>query len=428
VNHGGMKAGVLEKVRNSAYLQAFTNRRMAVMILLGFASGLPLPLTAGTLQAWLTVAGIDIKTIGIFSLVGLPYTLKFLWSPFMDRFVPPWLGRRRGWIVSTQFLLLLGIAAMPLTSPASMPLVLAFIALGVAFFSASQDIVIDAYRTDVLPEHERGIGVAVFIFGYRIAMLVGGALALILSDRIGWQKTYLFMALFMIFGMLGAFVGREPDHHIVPPRTMQEAVWGPLKDFFSRKAAVVIILFIILYKLGDAYAGALSTAFLIRGVNFTPTDVGTINKGMGLIATIVGALFGGTLMVKMGLFRSLWYFGILQMVSNLSFMVLAIIGKSYPAMIVAVAFENLAGGMGSTAFVAFVMALCNKRFSATQFALLSSLAVLGRVVISPTSGYIVTYVGWASFFFFTTLAAVPGLLLVLYLKREITALDSQGTT
>jgi PAT family beta-lactamase induction signal transducer AmpG len=428
VNRSGVKEGVLQKVKGSAYLQAFTNRRMAVMVLLGFASGLPLPLTAGTLQAWLTVAGIDIKTIGIFSLVGLPYTLKFLWSPFMDRFVPPWLGRRRGWIVSTQFLLLLGIAAMPLTSPVSMPLVLASIALGVAFFSASQDIVIDAYRTDVLPEHERGIGVAVFIFGYRIAMLVGGALALILSDRIGWQKTYLFMALFMIFGMLGAFVGREPDHHIVPPRTMQEAVWGPLKDFFSRKAAVVIILFIILYKLGDAYAGALSTAFLIRGVNFTPTDVGTINKGMGLIATIVGALFGGTLMVKMGLFRSLWYFGILQMVSNLSFMVLAIIGKSYPAMIVAVAFENLAGGMGSTAFVAFVMALCNKRFSATQFALLSSLAVLGRVVISPTSGYIVTYVGWASFFFFTTLAAVPGLLLVLYLKPEITALESQGTT
>lgn len=428
MNRSGVKEGVLQKVKGSAYLQAFTNRRMAVMVLLGFASGLPLPLTAGTLQAWLTVAGIDIKTIGIFSLVGLPYTLKFLWSPFMDRFVPPWLGRRRGWIVSTQFLLLLGIAAMPLTSPVSMPLVLASIALGVAFFSASQDIVIDAYRTDVLPEHERGIGVAVFIFGYRIAMLVGGALALILSDRIGWQKTYLFMALFMIFGMLGAFVGREPDHHIVPPRTMQEAVWGPLKDFFSRKAAVVIILFIILYKLGDAYAGALSTAFLIRGVNFTPTDVGTINKGMGLIATIVGALFGGTLMVKMGLFRSLWYFGILQMVSNLSFMVLAIIGKSYPAMIVAVAFENLAGGMGSTAFVAFVMALCNKRFSATQFALLSSLAVLGRVVISPTSGYIVTYVGWASFFFFTTLAAVPGLFLVLYLKPEITALDSRGTT
>lgn len=424
MNDPNVKAGVLLKIRESTYIQAFTNRRMIVMLLLGFASGLPLPLTAGTLQAWLTVAGINIKTIGIFSLVGLPYTLKFLWSPFMDRFVPPWLGRRRGWIVSMQALLLLGIAVMALTSPEKMPLSLAVIALGVAFFSASQDIVVDAYRTDVLAEKERGVGVAIFIFGYRIAMLVAGAVALIMSDRIGWQKTYFFMALFMIFGMLGTFVGREPDNHIVPPRTMQEAVWGPLKDFFSRKSALIIVLFIILYKLGDAYAGALTTAFLIRGVNFTPTDVGTINKGMGLIATIVGALFGGTLMIKMGLFRSLWYFGILQMVSNLSFMVLAIIGKSYPAMIVAVAFENLAGGMGSTAFVAFVMALCNKRFSATQFALLSSLAVLGRVVISPTSGYIVSYVGWASFFLFTTVTALPGLILLLYLKKEINLIDA----
>lgn len=410
-------------LKGSPYLQAFTNRRMAIMVLLGFGSGLPLPLTAGTLQAWLTTAGIDIKTIGLFSLVGVPYTLKFLWSPFMDRFVPPWLGRRRGWIISVQVLLLMGIAVMALSSPANMPLALAVIALVVAFFSASQDIVIDAYRTDVLPDKERGLGVAVFIFGYRIAMLVGGALALIMSDRIGWRNTYFFMALFMIFGMLGAFAGREPDNKIVPPRTMQEAVWGPLKDFFTRRSALIIILFIILYKLGDAYAGALSTAFLIRGVNFTPTDVGTINKGMGLVATIVGALFGGTLMVKMGLFRSLWYFGILQMVSNLSFMALALIGKSYPAMIIAVAFENLSSGMGSTAFVAFVMALCNKRFSATQFALLSSLAVLGRVVISPTSGYIVSYIGWANFFFFTTVAALPGLLLVLYLKRDIVALD-----
>ena len=414
-------------LKGSPYLQAFTNRRMAIMVLLGFGSGLPLPLTAGTLQAWLTTAGIDIKTIGLFSLVGLPYTLKFLWSPFMDRFVPPWLGRRRGWIVSVQILLLIGIAVMALSSPENMPLALAVIALVVAFFSASQDIVIDAYRTDVLPDKGRGLGVAVFIFGYRIAMLVGGALALIMSDRIGWRNTYFFMALFMILGMLGAFAGREPDNKIVPPRTMQEAVWGPLKDFFTRRSALIIIIFIILYKLGDAYAGALSTAFLIRGVNFTPTDVGTINKGMGLVATIVGALFGGTLMVKMGLFRSLWYFGILQMVSNLSFMALALIEKSYPAMIIAVAFENLSSGMGSTAFVAFVMALCNKRFSATQFALLSSLAVLGRVVISPTSGYIVSYIGWANFFFFTTVAALPGLLLVLYLKTDIVALDEGKT-
>jgi PAT family beta-lactamase induction signal transducer AmpG len=416
-------AGVLTKIKNSPYVQAFASYRMIIMVVLGFASGLPLPLTSGTLQAWLTTAGIDIKMIGIFSIVGLPYTLKFLWSPFMDRFVPPFLGRRRGWIICTQVALLAGITVMALMSPENMPLALGIIALCVAFFSASQDIVVDAYRTDVLPAHERGTGVAVFIFGYRIAFLVAGAIALMMADRVGWQKTYIFMACLMILGMLGSFAGREPDGTIVPPRSMSEAVWGPLRDFFSRKSAIVILLFIILYKLGDAYAGALTTAFLIRGVHFTLSELAIINKLIGIVATIVGALFGGALMVKMGLFRSLWYFGILQTVSNLSFMVLAIVGKSYAAAIVAVAFENIAGGMGSTAFVAFVMALCNKRFTATQFALLSSLAVLGRVVISPTSGYIVTYVGWAVFFMFTTIAAIPGLVLLLYLKNEIILLD-----
>ena len=420
-------AGVLTKIKNSPYVQAFASYRMIIMVVLGFASGMPLPLTSGTLQAWLTTAGIDIKMIGIFSIVGLPYTLKFFWSPFMDRFVPPFLGRRRGWIVCTQVFLLAGIAAMALTSPAKMPLALGTIALCVAFFSASQDIVVDAYRTDVLPATERGTGVAVFIFGYRIAFLVAGALALMMADRIGWQKTYLFMACLMIPGMLGSLAGHEPDGKIVPPRSMREAVWGPLKDFFSRRSAIIILLFIILYKLGDAYAGALTTAFLIRGVHFTLSELAIINKLIGIVATIVGALFGGALMVKMGLFRSLWWFGILQTVSNLSFMVLAIIGKSYTAAVVAVAFENITGGMGSTAFVAFVMALCNKRFTATQFALLSSLAVLGRVVISPTSGYIVTYVGWAVFFLFTVIAALPGWALLLYLKKEIVLLDKNAS-
>ena len=424
VSQGG---GVLKKIKNSPYVQAFASYRMVIMVVLGFASGLPLPLTSGTLQAWLTTAGVDIKMIGIFSIVGLPYTLKFLWSPFMDRFVPPFLGRRRGWIVCTQVALLAGIAVMALTSPESMPLALGIIALCVAFFSASQDIVVDAYRTDVLPANERGTGVAVFIFGYRIAFLVAGALALMMADRVGWQKTYIFMACLMILGMLGSFAGREPDGKIVPPKNMGEAVWGPLKDFFSRKSAVVLLLFIILYKLGDAYAGALTTAFLIRGVHFTLSELAIINKLIGIVATIVGALFGGTLMVKMGLFRSLWWFGILQTLSNFSFMVLAVIGKSYTAAIVAVAFENVTGGMGSTAFVAFVMALCNKRFTATQFALLSSLAVLGRVVISPTSGYIVTYVGWAVFFLFTVIAALPGLALLLYLKKDILSLDTDAS-
>jgi len=420
-------AGVLAKIKNSPYVQAFASHRMIIMVILGFASGLPLPLTSGTLQAWLTTAGIDIKMIGIFSVVGLPYTLKFLWSPFMDRFVPPFLGRRRGWIVCTQIFLLAGIAVMALVSPANMPLALGIIALCVAFFSASQDIVVDAYRTDVLPSHERGTGVAVFIFGYRIAFLVAGALALMLADRIGWPKTYFFMACLMIVGMLGSFAGHEPDGKVIPPKSMSEAVWGPLKDFFSRKSAVVILLFIVLYKLGDAYAGALTTAFLIRGVHFSLSELAIINKLIGIIATIVGALFGGTMMVKMGLFRSLWYFGILQTVSNLSFMALAIIGKSYTAAAVAIAFENITGGMGSTAFIAFVMALCNKRFTATQFALLSSLAVLGRVVISPTSGYIVAYVGWAVFFLFTVIAALPGLILLLYLKKDIILLDKNAS-
>ncbi len=393
------------------------------MVLLGFSSGLPLPLTGGTLQAWLTTSGVDIKTIGIFSLVGLPYTIKFLWSPFMDRFVPPWLGRRRGWIVPLQLLLLTGIALMALGSPQKMPLALAVIALIVAFISASQDIVVDAYRTDILPDVERGFGAATFVFGYRIAMLVAGALALIMSDRIGWQHTYFLMAIFMIIGVCGTFMGREPDHKVVPPKTMEEAIWGPLKDFFSRKSALLFVLLIILYKLGDAYAGSLTTPFLIRGVHFTPTDVGTINKGLGLIATIAGALFGGTIMVKLGLFRSLMVFGIFQMISNLSFMVLAWIGKSYPAMITAVAFENVSGGMGTAAFTALLMALCDKRFSATQFALLSSLSALGRVFISPTSGFLQVAVGWPVFFFITTLIALPGLALLWRLRNDINSIN-----
>ena len=389
------------------------------MALLGFSSGLPLPLTSGTLQAWLTVIGVDLRTIGIFSLVGIPYTIKFLWSPFMDRYVPPWLGRRRGWVLLTQLVLMVCIGIMGIISPQHAPLMLAALALIVAFTSASQDIVVDAYRTDILPGIERGIGVAVFLTGYRIAMLIAGALALILSEHIGWQSTYLLMAGLMMIGIIGTFAGQEPDSGISPPKSLEEAIWGPLKDFFSRPLALIFMLLIILYKLGDAYAGTLTTAFLLRGVGFSPTEVGTINKGMGLIATIIGALFGGTIMIKLGLFRSLMAFGILQMVSNLSFMVLAWTGKNYIMMIFAIAFENLSGGMGSAAFVALIMALCNKRYSATQFALLSSIAALGRVFISPSAGYVVVFTGWAVFFFFTTLTALPGLLLLWHLRGEI---------
>ncbi|MCL4537314.1 MAG: MFS transporter [Nitrospirae bacterium] len=404
------------------YLQVFTSRRIATVTLLGFASGLPLALTSGTLQAWMAVDGVDIKTIGIFALVGLPYTVKFLWSPMMDRFVPPLLGRRRGWMIITQIALILGIAAMAFNSPKQAPLLIAAFALTVAFSSASQDIVVDAYRTDVLREKERGAGAAVFVMGYRIAMLVSGALALILSDNIGWHNTYLLMAGLMAIGVISAFFGPEPEQKIIPPKSLQEAIWGPLKDYFSRRSAVMLLLLIILYKLGDAYAGSLTTAFLIKGVGFTPTDVGTINKGLGLVSLIVGAMFGGALMARLGLFRSLLLFGVLQAVSNLSFMVLAWLGKNYGMLIFAVAFENLSGGMGTASFVALLMTMCNSRYSATQYALLSSLAALGRIFIAPTSGFIVASMGWASFFFITALAALPGLWLLWRMRDAISDL------
>jgi PAT family beta-lactamase induction signal transducer AmpG len=408
-----------EQKNRLSYLKIFTTKRMAAMLILGFASGLPLPLTGGTLQAWITIAGVDLKTIGMFSLVGVPYTVKFLWSPFMDRYVPTWLGRRRGWILPTQLVLICSIAVMGFMRPEYAPVTLGILAMVVAFTSASQDIVIDAYRTDVLLEKERGIGAATFVLGYRIAMLFAGALALILSDHIGWQNTYLIMSAIMIVGVLGTLVGPEPAGSIVAPKTLKEAVWGPLQDFVSRPFALSMLLLIVLYKLGDAYAGTMTTTFLLRGAGFTATEVGTINKGMGLIATIAGAMFGGTLMVKLGLFRSLMLFGLLQMVSNLSFMVLAWLGKNYGVMIFAVAFENLCGGMGTSAFVALLMALCNKKYSATQFALLSSLSALGRVLISPSSGYVIDITGWAVFFFITTLAALPGLWLLWWMRGEV---------
>lgn len=389
------------------------------MSLVGFSAGLPLALTSSTLQAWMTTTGIDLRTIGIFSLVGLPYTLKFLWSPLMDRFTLPFFGRRRGWMLLTQLVLMLAIGLMAGSSPATALTLLAFLALVVAFGSASQDIVIDAYRTDVLEDVERGAGAAVYVAGYRVAMLVSGGLALILSDRIGFRDTYILMASLMAVGVIGSVFGPEPRRRTPAPNSLKEAVWGPLSDFFSRRKATAILVLIVMYKLGDAYAGSLTTAFLMRGVGFSLTEIGTVYKVLTIVSTVIGAALGGSLMVRLGLYGSLLIFGILQAVSNLSFMVLAWSGKSYPIMVWAVAFENLSGGMGTAAFVSLLMSLCNQRYSATQFALLSSLAVLGRVCVTPTSGFLVAWLGWAPFFFVTTLSAFPGLLMLVYLRKEV---------
>ena len=404
-------------------MDSILNRRVATILFLGFSSGLPLALSGGTLQAWLTVEGVDIKTIGLFTLVGLPYTLKFLWSPLLDRFAFPLFGRRRGWILVFQALLLILIFAMSMVSPSKAPWMLAFLAFGLAFASSSQDIVVDAYRAEVLREKERGLGAAVSVTGYRVAMLISGALALILSGILGWQATYMIMAGLMLVGMTATWFGPEPEDPGTPPKTLQEAVSGPLLEFFSRKGAWAMLALIVLYKLGDAFAGSLTTSFLIRGVGFSVGEVGAINKGMGLAATIVGALFGGALMARLGLFRSLFLFGILQAVSNLSFMVLAMLGKSYPMLVFTIGFENLAGGMGTAAFVAFLMALCNHNFTATQFALLSALASLGRVFVGPTSGVLVDEFGWLIFFLVTFLAALPGLVLLWKMRENVQTLE-----
>ncbi|MEK7944341.1 muropeptide transporter [Pigmentiphaga sp. YJ18] len=403
----------------------YTNRRVAPLLALGFASGLPLALTSGTLQAWATVDGVSLQAIGFLTLVGSAYTLKFLWAPLMDRYTPPLLGRRRGWMVVTQLLLALAIMAMGLLSPSNALLPLALIAVFVAFCSSSQDIAFDAYRTDVLRKEERGAGAAVSVLGYRLAMLVSGGLALVIADSwLGWGNMYMLMGGLMGLAVLATLWAPEPETPAAAPRTLTEAVTGPLVEFFRRPGAIVLLVLIVLYKLGDAFAGSLSTAFLIRGAGFSATEVGTINKVLGLGATIIGALAGGSLLAKLGLFRSLMLFGLLQAVSNLGFWLLAISPKSILLMAAAVGIENLCGGMGTAAFVALLMGLCDHRFSATQFALLSALSAVGRTYLAgPLAPPMVENYGWPTFFLVTVVIALPGMALLWWRRADVRALD-----
>ncbi|MDU7388786.1 muropeptide MFS transporter AmpG [Atlantibacter hermannii] len=402
------------------YLRIFQQPKSAILLMLGFASGLPLALTSGTLQAWMTVENIDLKTIGFFSLVGQAYVFKFLWSPAMDRFTPPLLGRRRGWLLITQVLLLIAIAAMGFLEPSTQLRWMAALAVIIAFCSASQDIVFDAWKTDVLPPEERGTGAAISVLGYRLAMLVSGGLALWLAARwLGWQATYWLMAALLIPCIIATWLAPEPSDAIPVPKTLQQAVVAPLRDFFGRNNAWLILLLIVLYKLGDAFAMSLTTTFLIRGVGFNAGEVGMVNKSLGLFATIVGALYGGVLMQRLTLFRALLIFGILQGVSNAGYWLLSITDKHMVTMASAVFFENLCGGMGTTAFVALLMTLCNKSFSATQFALLSALSAVGRVYVGPVAGWFVEAHGWANFYLFSVFAAVPGIVLLLVCRKTL---------
>jgi len=404
---------------NPAYREVLRSPRLAAILVLGFSSGLPLALTGGTLQAWMTVAGLDVKTIAWFSWIGLPYALKFLWSPFMDRFAPPWLGRRRGWMLVTQAGLMLGLVAMAVSPPEGSLWILGCAALWVAFASASQDIVIDAYRTDILKQEERGMGAALTVFGYRLAILCSGALALILADQIGWQNTYFLMAGLMLVGMVTALASPEPESPAQVPSTLAEAVLRPLRDLLGRPGAATLLALVVLYKLGDALAESLGTTFLIRGVGFSPTDVGLVNKGLGLGALLVGALTGGVLLARLSLYRALLVFGAVQAVSTLAFAWLAMEGKSYPLLFFAVGFEKFASGLGTSAFIALLMALCNHAYSATQYALLSAVASLGRIMVGPLAGDLVARLGWDGFFVLTFFAALPGLALVWSKRGEI---------
>lgn len=505
--------------------------RFFIVLILGFASGLPLALTGQSLQAWLSVEKIDISTIGFFSLVGLPYTFKFLWAPLMDRFELPFLGRRRGWLVLSQAALAGALVLMSMFSPTENTQVFALLAVLVAFLAASQDIVIDAYRTDILDPSERGLGSSLSVFGFRLAMIVSGGIAFIWADPVNgngwdWPKIYVVMAGLMLtasvisllllpsipknltaptsnakndlLGFLALVVVviigyqfttrlatpfSESILSVIFPVTADGAAnpnlkkWADmlsllmgigftvplgwwtskkakfetlnisLANYFSMKGAASFLGLIILYKLGDAFAGSLMTSFLITGAGFAQAEIGVVNKVLGMWLTIGGAILGGTLMIKMGLYRSLFAFGFLQLISNLGFWLVAILGRnswgSFPLpafdfvivtlkeatnvdwlLLFAVGIENVTGGMGTAAFVAFLMALCNQKFTATQYALLSAFAAVGRVWVGPLAGVLTASIGWPYFFLFSTVMAIPGLFMLYKLRDIIKALDA----
>lgn len=388
----------------------YGNRRILILLGLGFSSGLPLALTAGTLQAWLVTENVDLSTIGFFSLVGLPYALKVFWAPLMDRFTPPWLGRRRGWIITTQILLVISILGLGHSSPASFPMFVAVAAMVTAFFSASQDIAADAYRADVLRENELGPGAANHVMGYRIAMFFSGPLALILSEQMSWRSVYMLMAGIMLVNVVSTIAAPEPEIRVVPPRDMKEAVWGPIKEYFKRSGAVEVLAFLILYRLGVELASAMTTPFLLK-IGFSRAAVGTY-KIFGLVSTIAGTMVGGIIICRVGINRSLWIFGFLQSLANLSFTGLALIGKSYPAMLAADGIENIASGMGTAAYTAFMISLCDKRYTVTQYALVTSIMAAARVSAGVPTGELADLLGWPCYFGLAALAGIPGLLLL----------------
>ncbi|MFZ5570947.1 MAG: AmpG family muropeptide MFS transporter [Thermodesulfobacteriota bacterium] len=394
-------------------LQVMISRRMAVAFMMGFCCGLPLLLTIGVLQAWMQAGGVDLTWIGMITLVQLPYSWKFLWAPFLDRFAIPKLGRRRGWLLIAQLGLMAAIVALGCSDPVR-SLWLTVIAAGLtAFFSATQDIVVDAYRREDLADEELGLGSSVYIYGYRMGMLLASGGGLILSDHVSFPTVYFIMAGCLLPGVAVTLLTPEPETASGSPRTLRAAVVDPLGEYFSRPNALWILGFIFLFKIGDTMAAAIATPFYLD-IGFTRTQIGAVVKVFGTGATLAGALLGGVALLRFGIHRCLVVFGLFQALSTACFAVLAQTGAAViPILAAVIGFENLSSGMGTAAYTAFMASITNKRFTATQYALLSSLMGLPRVVASAPTGWIAKQMGWGAFFIGCAVIAAPGLLMLL---------------
>jgi PAT family beta-lactamase induction signal transducer AmpG len=385
---------------------------MFVALIMGYASGLPLELTGFVLKTWMREEGGDLAIIGLYSLVGLPYTLKFLQAPILDRFTILKLGRRRGWMLIFQLSLMLSIFNLGTNNPVEAPWLVAFCACFVTFFSASQDIVIDAYRREDLSDRELGLGSSLYIAGYRAGMLLAAGGGLILADHMPFSLVYTLLSFCLIPGLLTTLLTPEPPTPFGKPESLKEAIVNPFVEYFTRPNAISILAFILLYKIGDTMAGAMTAPFYVD-VGFTKTEVGALVKLVGFWAILGGSFIGGLLMLKLGINRSLWIFGVLQAASTAGFALLSEAGANLTLLGFVIGFENLSAGMGTAAYAAFMASITNKRFTATQYALLTSLMGIPRVLASSVTGFIANFAGWTGFFIFCTLIAAPGMLLLL---------------
>jgi PAT family beta-lactamase induction signal transducer AmpG len=419
-------------------LAVYWDRRMLVILVLGFSSGLPFLLTGATLAIRMTQAGIDIAAVGLFALVGLPYNLKFLWSPVVDHVRLPWLsrrlGRRRAWAAAIQLLLMAAVVWLGSVDPAASVASLAAAALVVAFLSASQDIVIDAYRIESLYDDEQGAGSAMTQMGYRFGLLAAGAGALYLADAVDWTWAYAVEAALVLAGLAAILFGPEPVRGKreeearaarPPPRWLKHAVVDPFADFARRPDWAAILLFILLYKLGDAYAGVMANPFYVK-LGFTNVEIANVSKLFGMVATLAGVFLGGAVVYRLGILPALLACGVLQMLSNLMFAAQAVVGRDVAFLALTIGVENVSGGMGSAAFVAYLSSLCAVEYTATQYALLSSLMAVGRTVIAASSGWLAAETGWALFFVLSTVIALPGLILLVWMMRRLPARAGAG--